>query len=189
MQPPLTVSSLSTESNRKTLLVLTILGVIAAWLGLAPAYANWSAFVDFLTGKSTINQPVEKISTTGPSANNTVPVISPPQPVVEKTKPAREPLPYVGGVWRSGSGHVFFFELTGTSSFDIYEETSDNGQIKIGSGSVSSEGVNATVRTLKEHRLAQIELQFANGGKTLKGTFSGLAKQEKNFPLTLSKEE
>ena len=186
MEPRLTVPALNTDSGRRPLLVLTILGVMAGWLGLAPAYANWQSFKEWVFGTPPISQPANNVVTNQPAGPSSAPVVV-PEP--KRPEPVPETESYVGGVWRSGSGHVFFLEPTNVSSFDVYMESDQHEQVRIGAGKVTSEGITATVKTLAERRWAEIRLKFSSDHKTLTGTFSGTAQREKNFTLVLHKEE
>jgi hypothetical protein len=186
MESRLTVPALNTDSGRRPLLILTILSVMAGWLSLAPAYANWQSFKEWVFGTPAVSQPANNVATNQPAGATTAPVVV-PEP--KRPEPVPETDSYVGGVWRSGSGHVFFLEPTSVSSFDVYMESDQHEQVRIGAGRVTSAGITATVKTLAERRLAEITLKFSDDHKTLSGTFSGTARQEKNFTLVLRKEE
>ena len=159
MDPRFTIDSFNSGSRK--LLVLTILSVLAAWLALPPVYLSWPSFCRW-SGfcKPVVNEPS-------------------PSPV--------ESVPYVGGIWRSGAGHVYIFVQTDTA-FEIHQDAPNGAQVKIGSGTVTREGISATIKTLKEKRLAELSLRFSDDQNTLKGSFSGIHQSEKGFDLTLTRE-
>lgn len=175
--------------------VLTLLGVIAAWLNLPPGYLAMPEFRR-IVGLAPAIAGGEDQAKTKPSRpeppSRTVTPSSTPHNVSGSgerggERPANE-LPYVGGFWRSHSrfGFTYIFTQSG-SHFDIYQDDPVLGQVKIGSGAVTGSGVDATLQTIKEKRWVELKLQLSADGKTLEGTFSGSAQQEKNFPLTLSR--
>jgi hypothetical protein len=182
MEPRLPVDPLNSGSRK--LLVLTILGVLAAWLALPPAYLNRQAFCDLIGFcKPVVEEPTKNHPLSQPS-----PTVAPvPTPTPRLEPPKAESLPYVGGIWRSGGGHVYVFEQT-NDSIEIYQDSPNGEQVKIGSGVVTRNGIKATITTLKERRRAALDLEFADDQNILEGSFSGTHESEKNFDLTLTRE-
>jgi len=161
---------------------------VAAWLALPPAYLNWPSFCSWIGFcKSAVNESTEKrVPDPADSVGATIPL---PVPRTEESKPVPpvESLLFVGGIWRSGAGHVYIFVQSG-AAFEIYQDTPNGEQVKIGSGMVTKKGISATIKTLKEKRLAELSLQFSEDQNSLNGSFSGIHRNEKDFDLTLTRE-
>jgi hypothetical protein len=172
------------------ILVFTMLSALGGWLALPPGYLSIPEFRRFVGLAPATPGPSHATPSAGNSNSGTT-----ASPVVQGKPEARPPdegnsaqLPYIGGVWRSSSrfAHTYIFAQTG-NSFEIYQDDPKAGHVKIGSGRVMKNGVTATVRTIKEQRLAMVSLQLSADGQTLEGSFSGTAPQEKDFALKLSR--
>jgi hypothetical protein len=165
-----------------------MLSALAAWLSLPPGYLSIPEFRRFVGLPPAVSGPSNAASSSEGGASRAT--ISPIVDARPESRPTGEgdlaPLPYISGLWRSSSrfGHTYIITQTG-NSFEIYQDDPEAGHVKIGSGRVMKDRVTATVRTIKERRLAMVSLQLSADGQTLEGSFSGTAPQEKDFALKL----
>lgn len=172
-------------SYTKLGIALALLSAIGAWLALPPGYLGVPEFREWI-GLTRESVPVDNGDKSNPGKiRDSVLPPSRKQPDEGSTKP--HTLPYIGGFWVSHSdpGYNYVFSQDG-DHFDIYVDL-PHGQAKIGSGRIHGTAVIATVRTVVEKRWAEVELQLSQDGQELSGHFSGVAQQEKNLPLRLTR--
>jgi hypothetical protein len=180
-----TVNNKSEASYKKLGIALALLSAIGAWLALPPGYLGVPEFREWI-GLTRESVPLKRADKSNPGKirDSAVP---PSSKRPDEGSREKSTLPYIGGFWVSHSdpGYNYVFSQDG-DRFDIYVDL-PQGQAKIGSGRIHGTAVVATVRTVVEKRWAEIELQLSQDGQQLSGHFSGVARQEKNLPLRLTR--
>jgi hypothetical protein len=79
------------------------------------------------------------------------------------------------GVWRSTtSGKRYYFICQDESSFDVFEDDPNQGLIKIGSGRILQDRVEANLYVRDKGRTANLDLKLSDDRHQLEGNFQGV---------------